>query len=61
MTEATRQIILGYEKGELDEDDITAQLLSSCLYTGSCQEPELVIRTSGEKRLSDFLLWQVKL
>lgn len=58
MTEATRQIIYGYEKGYLDEDDITTHLLSSCLYTGSFQEPELVIRTSGEKRLSDFLLWQ---
>ena len=39
--------------------DISEELIERCLYTGTCTPPDLVIRTSGEVRLSDFLIWQV--
>lgn len=40
-------------------DDITEELLSNYLYTASYPDPDLLIRTSGEKRISNFLLWQI--
>lgn len=45
------------EKG-LQPDEITEELFSSCLYTQGLPEPDLIIRTSGELRLSNFLLFQ---
>jgi undecaprenyl diphosphate synthase len=45
-------------KLQLDEKDITAQTFSQLLYTKGQEDPDLVIRTSGEKRISNFLLWQ---
>ena len=44
--------------GRLAPADITAERLTDFLYTGGIPDPDLVIRTSGEKRLSNFLLWQ---
>ena len=37
---------------------MTTDLISQCLYTEGCAEPDMIIRISGETRLSDFLLWQ---
>lgn len=45
--------------GELKTDDITEDMISESLDTGFYQDPELVIRTSGEERISNFLLWQI--
>ncbi|XP_075227828.1 dehydrodolichyl diphosphate synthase subunit [Lycorma delicatula] len=59
VTHAVRTIVNGVSEGLLEEQDITSELLSHCFYTGSSPEPDLLIRTSGETRLSDFLLWQV--
>ena len=47
------------EVGELKADDITEKMISESLDTGFCPDPELVIRTSGEERISNFLLWQI--
>ncbi|GLJ27266.1 hypothetical protein SUGI_0534990 [Cryptomeria japonica] len=44
--------------GDLDEKKISAEDIERHLYTSDCPEPELLIRTSGETRLSNFLLWQ---
>ena len=41
--------------------DVTKTLMDQTLYTNKSPDPDLLIRTSGETRLSDFLLWQVKL
>lgn len=44
--------------GEIGESDIDEELLSNYLYTSGDKDPDLIIRTSGEKRISNFLLWQ---
>jgi len=44
---------------EIDPSDITSELVSSYLYTGEMPDPDLLIRTSGEMRISNFLLWQI--
>ncbi|MCP4670091.1 MAG: undecaprenyl diphosphate synthase family protein, partial [Desulfobacula sp.] len=46
------------ESKELSSSDITQNLISNHLYTRSMPDPDLIIRTSGEYRLSNFLLWQ---
>ncbi|MCZ6720969.1 MAG: undecaprenyl diphosphate synthase family protein, partial [Proteobacteria bacterium] len=44
--------------GRLSPDDITEQAFGRCLDTAGLPDPDLMIRTSGEQRLSNFLLWQ---
>ncbi len=55
---AVQKIAEAVAKGELDTDDIDTTLFSSYLYTRGMPDPDLVIRTSGEARLSNFLIWQ---
>lgn len=55
---ATQAIALRVADGEISVDDIDEELVSSSLMTASIPDPDLVIRTSGECRLSNFLLWQ---
>lgn len=55
---ATQAIARRVADGELSVDDIDEELVSSSLMTASIPDPDLVIRTSGECRLSNFLLWQ---
>ncbi|MDX1521714.1 MAG: polyprenyl diphosphate synthase [Anaerolineae bacterium] len=43
---------------EVKPDDVTEELLSSYMYTGTSPDPDLIIRTSGEFRTSNFLIWQ---
>jgi undecaprenyl diphosphate synthase len=45
--------------GTLHPDQVNEDEIRARLYTQSCPDPDLLIRTSGERRLSNFLLWQV--
>jgi undecaprenyl diphosphate synthase len=58
ITRAARRLAEEVAAGRLNPQDITAQRLSLALDTGDIPDPELLIRTSGERRLSNFLLWQ---
>lgn len=56
---ATRSIAELYKKGEISLSDIDSEKFSSHLYTKDIPDPDLLIRTSGEFRISNFLLWQL--
>eukprot|EP01122_Echinamoeba_exundans_P016348 TRINITY_DN8251_c0_g1_i1.p1 TRINITY_DN8251_c0_g1~~TRINITY_DN8251_c0_g1_i1.p1 ORF type:complete len:308 (+),score=36.62 TRINITY_DN8251_c0_g1_i1:38-961(+) len=58
ITHAVRKIAEGVQGGYLKPDDIDIDLIEQCLYTHGSAPIDLLIRTSGEIRLSDFLLWQ---
>ena len=62
IADAVRSIVRSHSDagGTLDNlaDDLTPELIAEHLYTGGQPDPDLVIRTSGEQRLSDFMLWQ---
>lgn len=58
ITNAVREMAWGVEKGLIKASDVSELLLSECLYSNNSPNPDLLIRTSGEVRLSDFLLWQ---
>ena len=47
-----------YKNGEISKDEINEKLISDNLYTSYMPDPELIIRPGGEKRVSNFLLWQ---
>jgi undecaprenyl diphosphate synthase len=55
---AARELARAAKDGRLDPETITPELFASRLFTSALPEPDLVIRTSGEHRLSNFLLWQ---
>lgn len=59
IVEATKNIARQVERGELSPDSIDDAMISANLYTHSMPDPELLIRTSGEIRISNFLLWQI--
>jgi undecaprenyl diphosphate synthase len=58
ILEACKQISSQVEKGVIGLEDITEELFQGYLYTKDQPDPDLIIRTSGEMRLSNFLLWQ---
>ena len=58
IAQATRRLAEQVAKGELSPADITEERLAGVLQTSDMPDPDLVIRTSGECRLSNFLLWQ---
>lgn len=59
LVRATRQLAADVLAGRLGVDAISEEEISARLYTAGCPDPDLLIRTSGEQRLSNFLLWQV--
>jgi len=59
IIEATRKIAEMVKAGQLKPEDISQELFSSMLTTKNIPDPELLIRTSGENRISNFLLWQI--
>ncbi len=54
-----REIAKKTKDGKIDPDAITSELVSEHLYTAGMPDPDLLIRTSGEMRISNFLLWQI--
>ena len=55
---AARELARAARDGRLDPETITPELFAGRLFTSALPEPDLIIRTSGERRLSNFLLWQ---
>jgi undecaprenyl diphosphate synthase len=59
LCRAFRAMLNDYDHNLLNKDDITEETIASYLDTHPWQDPELLIRTSGEMRISNFLLWQI--
>ncbi len=59
ITNAVKQIAEKIQNKEINIEDITEQMISDNLYTAEQPDPDLLIRTSGELRLSNFLPWQL--
>jgi undecaprenyl diphosphate synthase len=59
ITSAVRNIAADVKAGKISVDDVNENLISRNLYTSNIPDPELLIRTSGEMRISNFLLWQL--
>jgi undecaprenyl diphosphate synthase len=59
ITDAVRKIASRCCSGEIRPEDIDERLVSSSLYTAGLPDPDLLIRTSSEQRISNFLLWQI--
>ena len=58
MSRAVKKIIEDYDKKKINKNEINEKMINSYLDTANLPDPDLIIRTSGEKRLSNFLLWQ---
>lgn len=59
IARAARELATRARDGLLDPDEIDADTLARALYTGGTPDPDLLIRTSGEFRISNFMLWQL--
>jgi undecaprenyl diphosphate synthase len=59
IKQAVKRIAEKYKQGEINLEEINEELIQNHLYTAGIPDPELIIRTSGEIRISNFLLWQL--
>jgi undecaprenyl diphosphate synthase len=59
IVQATKQIADSVQKGAIRVEDINEKIISASLNTGTLPEPDLLIRTSGEFRISNFMLWEM--
>ena len=59
MVDAVRALAEQVQQGTLDPADIDEDAVSEALYTAGMADPDLLIRTAGEMRVSNFLLWQI--
>ena len=59
LVRSMEKIAKKIKNGELNPEEIDADLISSNLYTSGLPDPDLILRTSGEERISNFLLWQL--
>jgi undecaprenyl diphosphate synthase len=59
IVDAVKSIVRDTAAGKITEGDITPELIDSRLNTAGMPDPDLLIRTSGEMRISNFLLWQL--
>ena len=55
---SVKKLFQKIKQGDLSEDEITEKTLEECLWTAGMPEPEMIIRTGGAMRLSNFLLYQ---
>ncbi|CRK97684.1 CLUMA_CG011064, isoform A [Clunio marinus] len=60
ITNSIKTIAEGINEQDLEADDLNHSLIDQCLYTRQCRDVDLLVRTSGEMRFSDFLLWQTQ-
>ena len=58
IVRAARQLAQLVKEGRLEPDQITEQMMSDHMYTRGQKDPDFILRPSGEKRLSNFMLWQ---
>jgi undecaprenyl diphosphate synthase len=59
LTDAVRELVAEARRGEISPDQIDENAIAGRLYTAGMPDPDLLIRTSGEMRISNFLLWQI--
>jgi len=59
IADAARKIAEDVKAGKLRPKDVNEQAVADRLYTAGMKDPDLLIRTAGEKRISNFLLWQL--
>ncbi len=59
IVDAIREIARKVREGKIDPEDVDERTVSSHLYTKDVPDPDLILRTSGEERISNFLLWQL--
>ena len=59
ITAAAREIAQKVSNGQIEPDDVSEQMIEDHLDTAGIPDPDLLVRTSGEKRISNFLLWQL--
>lgn len=59
MLSAVKKLVDKVLSNEISADNITEEIFTSLLYTKDIPDPDLLIRTAGEKRISNFLLWQI--
>jgi len=59
LVDAVRKIVTLVDSGTLKSESVNQELIQSCLYAPDVPDPDLLIRTSGETRVSNFLLWQI--
>jgi len=59
ILKAVKQLCTDLEKGKITTDNIDSDVFKNYLYTANTPDPELLIRTGGENRISNFLLWQI--
>lgn len=59
ITDAMREIARAVQAGRLDPDDIDEAMIDGALYSSGLPDPDLLIRTANERRVSNFLLWQI--
>ncbi|MDY7107341.1 MAG: isoprenyl transferase [Planctomycetota bacterium] len=59
ITDAARAIATKAQRGDLDAASIDEQMIADHLYTAGLPDPDLLIRTAGEQRISNYLLWQI--
>ena len=58
ITRAAKSLVQDVQSGRISADDITEQMISDRIYTAGQPDPDLIVRPSGEYRLSNFLTWQ---